>query len=447
MIASTLSSRCLHRGLLATNCRHLFVTSNATSKVLRCSYAANTNNANYATTATATKATSNQGGEGGSIAGKIFFTSLCIGTFGLGSWQTKRYFEKVEMTQKRENDLKMDPLSGLDAWRDTTSSSDQARNIKTGNTDAASAKSYRRVNLRGKFQHDRGILVGPRGPPPGALAESGPNSGRGGGGGMSSSAQGYWVITPFVVEDNSGGGGGDGDVGDGSAIRTTEEGSEVVENSKAKRGWFGRFWGKTSPELSSESESCSSNSDTEHGPSPSSSSATSKEQTIVWINRGWIPRNYISKNNEITTPWLRPKGTVQLTAMESQTETPKTFSPPSRLDSKDYRRKGNDCERNETVNKLLWLDRNAMEEMMNSSSTTAPSSSLHPPLFVEIKSEDDGGKKVQGGGPPRFPVKPTEEYVGEFKVTPAIHAGYALTWFGLSGAGMVMTRTLLRRGR
>jgi len=267
---------------------------------------------------------------------------------------------------------------------------------------------------------------------------------------MSSSAQGYWVITPFVVEDNSSCGGGDDDVvGDGSAIRTTEKDSDVDENAKAKRGWFGRFWGKTSPAPSNESESSSSNSETKHVvPASSSSSATNKEQTVVWINRGWIPRNYISKNNEITTPWLRPKDTVQLTAMESQTETPKTFSPPSRLDSKDYRQKGNDnCERKETLNKLLWLDRNAMEEMMNySSSTAASSSSLHPPLFVEIKSDDDERKKLQGG-PPRFPVKPTEEYVGEFKVTPAIHAGYALTWFGLSGAGMVMTRTLLRRGR
>jgi cytochrome oxidase assembly protein ShyY1 len=47
----------------------------------------------------------------------------------------------------------------------------------------------------------------------------------------------------------------------------------------------------------------------------------------------------------------------------------------------------------------------------------------------------------------QFPISPNASGLGEFKVGPATHAGYALTWFGLSGAGMVMTRKLLTRGR
>jgi cytochrome oxidase assembly protein ShyY1 len=46
-----------------------------------------------------------------------------------------------------------------------------------------------------------------------------------------------------------------------------------------------------------------------------------------------------------------------------------------------------------------------------------------------------------------WPVKPGVETVGEVKTTPAVHAGYAITWFGLSGAGIIMTRKLLTKGR
>ena len=47
----------------------------------------------------------------------------------------------------------------------------------------------------------------------------------------------------------------------------------------------------------------------------------------------------------------------------------------------------------------------------------------------------------------KFPVQPPLETVGEFKVTPMIHAGYAFTWFGLASAGVVMTRKLITKGR
>jgi hypothetical protein len=46
----------------------------------------------------------------------------------------------------------------------------------------------------------------------------------------------------------------------------------------------------------------------------------------------------------------------------------------------------------------------------------------------------------------KFPVQPPLETVGEFKTTPMIHAGYAFTWFGLAGAGVVMTRKLIHEG-
>ena len=49
--------------------------------------------------------------------------------------------------------------------------------------------------------------------------------------------------------------------------------------------------------------------------------------------------------------------------------------------------------------------------------------------------------------PHPWPVQPTADKVGEFKVTPAVHVGYAATWYGLCVAGLYMTRMLLTRGR
>ena len=61
---------------------------------------------------------------------------------------------------------------------------------------------FRRLKLHGRFLHENEIYIGPRGPPPGAISSSGPNSGRGGG--LSSSPQGYFVVTPFELSSEYG---------------------------------------------------------------------------------------------------------------------------------------------------------------------------------------------------------------------------------------------------
>ena len=131
------------------------------------------------------------------------------------------------------------------------------------------------------------------------------------------------------------------------------------------------------------------------------------------------------------------------------------FTPPSRLDSTKGGEKGassnsssiiNDGRR--SVRKLLWMDREAMEQM------TGCNENQHPPLFVQINTEDNENNDnnhqpttTAAAARRSYPVRPSQEYVGEFKVTPEVHAGYAVTWFGLSGAGVIMTRKLLTRGR
>ena len=298
------------------------------------------------------------------------------------------------MVKKREDDLELEPLSSFNDWQLLQRNSDS-----TADTDAKS-KSYRRVNLQGKYQHDKQILIGPRGPPPGALAESGPNSGRSGGG-MSSSTQGYWVITPLVI------------MSDGE----NDSKSSTANTTRTKREWLGRLVKRTTNRSIKRKEY---------------TTKQSSQEKIVWVNRGWIPRHYINKSNQITTSWNEPSDVVQLMAMESNTETPGTYSPPSRLDTTTKQSMNND--NSSTVDKLLWMDRTAMEEI------TCTPSDVHPPLFVEINTDEKETAQ-------QFPVKPTREFVGEFKIPPSVHVGYAITWYGLSGAGMIMTRKLLTKGR
>ena len=105
------------------------------------------------------------------LSGKVFFGGLCAGTFYLGTWQTQRYFEKISLMEKRVLELKEDPV-----W------------LKDNDDDAPLLQGFRRRLIEGTFRHEDEMLVGPRGPPVGALTASGPASGRSEGG-MSSGPQ------------------------------------------------------------------------------------------------------------------------------------------------------------------------------------------------------------------------------------------------------------------
>lgn len=65
----------------------------------------------------------------------------------------------------------------------------------------------------------------------------------------------------------------------------------------------------------------------------------------------------------------------------------------------------------------------------------------HPVILAQVRSQKQTGRNTL------FPVQPPVEAIGEYKVSPMVHAGYAFTWFGLSGAGIYMTRKLITRGR
>lgn len=310
-----------------------------------------------------------------SPAGTLFFASLCVGTGMLGVWQSSRYFEKVDMTAARERELRADPVAmtrftARAAAAAASTSKDTAKKGQgNGGADEPSA-SFRRLTVRGSYDHSREILMGPRGPPPGALASTGPGSGRSSGG-MSSSPQGYFVVTPLRVV-GVGGGNGNG----------------VIE-----------------------------------------------DRTTILVNRGWVPMAYVKQQQQANNtnikpscPWSRPTGTVALVGVETTTEQPKFLSPIH-------------DERN--PNQLLWMDRAALEAKTG----TVGQNPLLLTETAEVGDIDRAAVASSAAAAPTFPVRPSAVTVGEFKVTPATHAGYAVTWFGLSAAGVVMTRKLITRGR
>ena len=80
---------------------------------------------------------------------------------------------------------------------------------------------------------------------------------------------------------------------------------------------------------------------------------------------------------------------------------------------------------------LFWFDAVALQALAGSNEETM--------LLTQVQEKDDD--------PTQYPLKPPVERFAEFKTSPLIHAGYATTWFGLSGAGLYMTRKLITRGR
>jgi surfeit locus 1 family protein len=65
------------------------------------------------------------------------------------------------------------------------------------------------------------------------------------------------------------------------------------------------------------------------------------------------------------------------------------------------------------------------------------------PLLTQILDEDDEGGREHAVL--NDLVRPAVDQVAMPKVSPAIHAGYAVTWYGLSLAGVLLTRKLILR--
>jgi surfeit locus 1 family protein len=95
---------------------------------------------------------------------------------------------------------------------------------------------------------------------------------------------------------------------------------------------------------------------------------------------------------------------------------------------------------------LFWIDGLALKAIAAELYTPEDLASNNETAMVTQVVEDDGDDG-SNEGPLLYPLQPPVSSIGNFKTTPATHVGYAATWFGLSGAGLYMTRKLITKGR
>lgn len=358
--------------------------------------------------------------QGLSLAGKALFGSLCAGTFGLGVWQTQRYFEKHKLVAQREADLRAPPVTAphlVQNNRNSNDSNDGNKGIKQQQEEGVDS-SFRRLRLQGQYLHGAEFLVGPRGPPAGALPDRPGTSAAG----LSSAPQGYYVLTPFV---------------------------------------------------------------------PSSPQVRQAVGPVVIVNRGWVPRQLVvaahapdrrrpappprggdDEDNRREPPrlleWDRPVPAAAAAATsgqqsKSQQQQQQSFLDVTVVPTRPERPRFLVAEHNmkERPPKLFWYDLDTMQEWIGwknhhhhqsnsgntSNAATAPPVRLYTAVAAEEEDEEKGSSATTTSTTTTWPAAPPAQSVGKFKVEPAVHAGYALTWYGLSAAGVYMTRMMLTRGR
>ena len=369
------------------------------------------------------------------IFGTIFFGSLCVGTFLLGTWQTKRYFEKTKLIEQRSIDLQSKPLTYEEYCHEMQQQ--QLHQDATTASTATTPASFRKIQLYGTFHHEYEILVGPRGPPPGSAYTND--------GGMASSPQGYYIITPLEIAPEQ-----------DTKTKTDMTGSSTSRNHNQQKSQF------------------------------------------VLINRGWVPRHMVvgpsnttttgrippnsrhpNNNNTATTKdmmttWDRPMGMTHVTVVPTQGEgmpthgcilsssisflcnlPSNTFVPFPFSKEPRFLVAQHNFTHQPAI--LYWYDINTMLEIAHpnyddDNETDSNSQSPHKvilPYATKVANDygDDDNNTVTSSPTTtitsKWPVSPTADKVGEFKVSPSIHVGYAITWYGLSMAGLYMTRILL----
>jgi surfeit locus 1 family protein len=306
--------------------------------------------------------------QGLSLAGKAVFGSLCAGTFGLGVWQTQRYFEKQTLVEQRNQALALDP----------------AQNELPASEEGSSSTSFRRIQLQGQYVHSAEVLVGPRGPPSGALPDKPGSSAAG----MASAPQGYFVLTPFVPSS--------------PAVRA------VAPMIMINRGWVPRQLVKPDHRQHRQPPSTRN---------PNNNSRTQQQSQLLQWDRP-VP--------------VAPQTTIDVVVVPAKEEHPRFLVAEHQM--------------NERPPQLFWFDRLTLQKWLGYKENEANNddSDRKPgPLRLMTAVADTSSSTATAN----WPVAPPVDAVGQFKVDPITHAGYALTWYGLSVAGMYMTRMLITRGR
>jgi cytochrome oxidase assembly protein ShyY1 len=154
------------------------------SRAFRASAVASSETAGSPSSATAASQSGpgNAGGSGSSVgrkAGILFFSLLVGATFGLGAWQSMRYFWKKDVIEQREKALEEEPLDITATPLDEIPS--------------PSREQLRLVKLKGKLDWARAAKISPRPPPKGLPDNYIPKAGNNGG----------LVVVPLIRGDGT----------------------------------------------------------------------------------------------------------------------------------------------------------------------------------------------------------------------------------------------------
>ena len=121
------------------------------------------------------------------MVGAILFSSVVGYVAYLCSWQLKRYEWKISLVQLRTDRLRGDART-LAAYVGAADLADAERLAAV-----VEEEEFRRVAVRGEFDHTQQMLLGPRSAPPGAKQHLAPGG----------SPSGWDVVTPLRCDDGS----------------------------------------------------------------------------------------------------------------------------------------------------------------------------------------------------------------------------------------------------
>lgn len=133
--------------------------------------------------------------------------------------------------------------------------------------------------------------------------------------------------------------------------------------------------------------------------------------TVVFVNRGWVARTH--------TGWDRPNSEITIHGIPMGEEKGGAFVPENDIKGK----------------KLLWLEVKSLFE------AAQMKPDLQSFIYMEAVNTDDKNEL------PSFPYAKRVEELSQQYITPATHFVYALTWYSLGLAGLVMTYYNFRRPR
>ena len=124
------------------------------------------------------------------VAGIVLFSSLVGYVTYLCSWQLKRYEWKISLVQLRKERVtgEVRPLAEFVSAADLADV-ERAEQLAA----VVEEEEFRRVAVRGEFDHAQQMLLGPRSAPPGAKQHGAPGG----------SPSGWDIVTPLRCEDGT----------------------------------------------------------------------------------------------------------------------------------------------------------------------------------------------------------------------------------------------------